>query len=209
MKRTSHGPSLAIAALALGSLSACGSADSSSAIAPSAPAPVGSTPNPSASTDSTSSNSSAGGSCPSGAASKTTSPVADAKAARDVLLTAVCTAPYDGQQSADLVITKQWQQVAPNLTPGLFSDSAATPTTIASSGGFLLDYGHTMDQYFAFAVTDGTACSGGVAVIPQAGAGKASDTKKPTQFASVDVPAGQSCTAQTVQNTYRPGSVHP
>jgi hypothetical protein len=125
------------------------------------------------------------------------------------LLAAACTAPYDGQSSADLIISQQWQKVAPGLQPGLFADSAATPTTIASNGSFLLDYGHTMDQFFAFAVTDGKVCAGGVAVIPQAAAGKASDTKKPTTFAAVDVPAGQSCDAETVQNSYRPGSVHP
>jgi hypothetical protein len=125
------------------------------------------------------------------------------------LLNAVCTAPYDGQESADLIISKQWQMVAPNLQPGLFADMPATPTTIAETGSFLLDYGHTMDQLFAFAVTDGKACAGGVAVIPQEADGKASDTRKPTQFGAVDVPSGQSCDANTVQNIYRPGSVHP
>ncbi len=146
--------------------------------------------------------------CPSGAPASVASPVTDAASARDALLAAACTAPYDGSSSADTLITEQWQKVAPDLTPGLFADSAATPTTISSTGSFLLDSGSTMDQLFAFAVTDGTSCAGGVAVIPQAGEGKASEEKKPTQFASVDVPSGQSCDAETVQNTYRPGSVH-
>ncbi len=209
MKRTSARLSTLVAAAALGSLTACGSSGGPSNGAASTVPPQPTTTASSAPSPAGAASTTATGGCPTGAPTTSPSPVTDARATRDALLGAACTAPYDGQSSADLVISKQWQKVAPGLQPGLFADSAATPTTIASSGGFQLDYGHTMDQFFAFAVTDGTTCAGGVAVIPQASSGRASDTRKPTTFAAVDVPAGQPCDAGTVQNDYRPGSVHP
>jgi hypothetical protein len=133
--------------------------------------------------------------------------VTDAKAARDALLAAACTATFDGSTSAHLAIQQKWQKVAPNLLALGFGSTDAKPDTISSTGAFLIDRGETSDQLFAFAVTDGKVCAGGVAVIPQAAEGKVSDTRKPTRFVAVDVPSGQACDAETAQKAFRPDSV--
>lgn len=210
MKRTSYGLSVLAVTAALGSLSACGSSGSSSAALPAAPpSPAAATAAPAASTSPATTGSSTASGCPSGAGTSVAAPVTDATSARNALLAAVCSAPYDGTTDADTVISSAFQKVAPGLTPSLFGDSAATPTTISSSGNFQLDFGGaTYDQLFTFGVTDGSTCAGGVAVIPQAAKYQSSDSQKPTVFAPVTVPSGTSCTAQAIQNLYRPGSYH-
>jgi hypothetical protein len=145
--------------------------------------------------------------CPASPPTTVEAPVRDAKAARDALLGAACSAPF-GSDYASTTVTEQWRKVAPGLTPGLFSDTIATPTTLSAPDSFTLDASSTNDQFLAFAVSDGTACAGGVLVIPQGADGMASDSRTPSTFQAVDIPAGATCSAETAQNVYRPGSVH-
>jgi hypothetical protein len=136
--------------------------------------------------------------------------VTDAAAARNTLLAAVCSAPYDGRQEPYRLIAMAWERAAPNLAEGLFTDTLATPTTVSTSNTFLFDDADPPnDQIFSFAVTDGHACAGGIAVIPADRNGKPSTSKRPTKFFSVDVAADEQCNAQSVQTAWKPGSVRP
>lgn len=135
-------------------------------------------------------------------------PAADAVAFRDRLLELAKNAKFDPQASTSYknvdAIKQAWQAAYPGLKFTLFKDQAATPDTVSTGDAFLIAR-KNYDQLLAFAVTDtkGT-CAAGAAIIPAQSEYKVSEEKVPTQFKTIEMPAGKTCSGDVAGENYKP-----
>jgi hypothetical protein len=135
-------------------------------------------------------------------------PVADAVAFRDRLLELAKGAKFDAQASTSYknvdAIKQAWQTAYPGLKFTLFKDQAAAPDTVSVGDAFLIAR-KNYDQLLAFAVTDAKGgCAAGAAIIPAQSEYKVSEEKVPTQFKTIEMPGGKTCSGEVAGENYKP-----
>lgn len=135
-------------------------------------------------------------------------PVADAVAFRDRLLELAKGAKFDAGASTSYknvdAIRHAWQTAYPGLKFTLFYDQAATPDTVSVGDAFLIARAN-YDQLLAFAVTDTKGgCAAGAAIIPAQSEYKVSEEKVPTQFKTIEMPTGKTCSGEVAGENYKP-----